>query len=86
MGSSDKQSVPRGPCGPTGNSVCLPIDIGVNTQLRPQEIVRDAGFRCACTTFKALLASDTNRFEIPRLQMHEYNGPEFDRVLDELLA
>jgi peptidoglycan/xylan/chitin deacetylase (PgdA/CDA1 family) len=50
------------------------------------EIIRDAGYHCACTTLKGLLASDTNRFEIPRLQMHECNGPEFDRMLDELSA
>ena len=50
------------------------------------EIIRDAGFICACANFKGLLASDTDRFEIPRLQMHEYDGPEFDRVLDALLA
>jgi peptidoglycan/xylan/chitin deacetylase (PgdA/CDA1 family) len=50
------------------------------------ELVKAAGFIGACANFKGLMVSGTDRFEIPRLQMHEYDGPAFDRVIDQWLS
>jgi peptidoglycan/xylan/chitin deacetylase (PgdA/CDA1 family) len=49
-------------------------------------LTRDAGFLCACANFPGLLAPHTNRYEVPRLQMHDCDGEEFERLLDPWLA
>jgi peptidoglycan/xylan/chitin deacetylase (PgdA/CDA1 family) len=49
-------------------------------------LVRDAGFLCACANFPDLVTPNTNRYEIPRLQVHDWDGEEFDRVLDGWLV
>jgi peptidoglycan/xylan/chitin deacetylase (PgdA/CDA1 family) len=49
-------------------------------------LVRESGYQCAIANFPGLLTSATDRFEIPRLQMHDYDEREFDRVLCQWLA
>lgn len=44
-------------------------------------IVRDAGFNCACATIHASVQRHSNLFELPRVEIQDWNGEEFARRL-----
>jgi len=44
-------------------------------------IVREAGFRCACTTDNDIFLGHTNYFQLPRVQVEDWDGEEFARRL-----
>lgn len=44
-------------------------------------LVREAGFRCACTTAQTVLHPSTNGFELPRVQVPSVDGDAFARQL-----
>jgi peptidoglycan/xylan/chitin deacetylase (PgdA/CDA1 family) len=53
---------------------------------RAVALVRDLGFVGACTNFSGLIGRDTDRFEVPRLQVRDWDGDTFARHLDGWLA
>ncbi len=44
-------------------------------------IVRKAGFNCACASSEDIVRSTTDRFQLPRFHIHDWNGEEFARKL-----
>ncbi|MDV2992239.1 MAG: hypothetical protein N4J56_001893 [Chroococcidiopsis sp. SAG 2025] len=44
-------------------------------------IVRDAGYDCACATIHASVQRHSNLFELPRVEIQDWNGEEFARRL-----
>jgi peptidoglycan/xylan/chitin deacetylase (PgdA/CDA1 family) len=49
-------------------------------------MVREAGFLCACSNFPGVLTPRTSLYEIPRLQVYDCDGEQFERLLDNWLA
>ena len=45
------------------------------------EIVREAGFACACTTRADLVKLSTNLFRLPRVQPEDWDGDKFAKWL-----
>src|SRR3990172_9216760 len=44
-------------------------------------IVREAGFTCACSTLPGVVGRDNDRFQLPRVQIEDWDGEEFSRKL-----
>ena len=44
-------------------------------------IVRESGFNCACSTIADIDNRDTERFQLPRVQIQDWDGEEFSRQL-----
>jgi peptidoglycan/xylan/chitin deacetylase (PgdA/CDA1 family) len=49
-------------------------------------LVRELGFSGACSNFPGLVARGTDRFEVPRLQVRDWDGDTFARHLDAWLG
>lgn len=52
---------------------------------RSLQAVREAGFRCACTSEAAPVTARTSTFEIPRMVMDDCSAEELARRLDHVL-
>jgi len=48
-------------------------------------IVREAGYTCACSTAVKPVESDTDLFQLPRIEVHDWNGEEFAERLSRWL-
>lgn len=46
-------------------------------------IVRDAGFTCSCSTLVGTVGKDTNRFQLPRVTIEDWDGEEFFQRLSK---
>lgn len=44
-------------------------------------LVEEAGFDCACSTSPTVVTKDSSKFELPRLQVQDWDGDEFSRQL-----
>jgi peptidoglycan/xylan/chitin deacetylase (PgdA/CDA1 family) len=44
-------------------------------------LVQEAGFACACTTVKETVWRHTDCFQLPRVQVEDWNGDEFEKRL-----
>ena len=49
-------------------------------------LVRKAGFTCACSTIADTVWRLTDEFELPRFEVHNWNGEEFARQLSRAFA
>ena len=49
-------------------------------------IVREAGFACACTTHPATVWAGDDPYMLPRLEVGDWSGAEFERRLADWLA
>ncbi|MBN9386983.1 MAG: polysaccharide deacetylase family protein [Chloroflexi bacterium] len=45
------------------------------------KLVQELGFNCACSNFSGISGRRRNTYELPRVQMHDWNGAEFERQL-----
>lgn len=60
---------------------------GQRTDYTPEttELVRQAGFTCACSNFAGVVRKGADPFQLPRLQVRDWDGDEFARRLTEWL-
>jgi peptidoglycan/xylan/chitin deacetylase (PgdA/CDA1 family) len=49
-------------------------------------LLRSAGFSLACSSSPGLVADDTDPLRVPRHQVLDWTGDEFERKLEEWLA
>jgi peptidoglycan/xylan/chitin deacetylase (PgdA/CDA1 family) len=49
-------------------------------------ILKDANFSCACSNFGGLVYDDTDRFQLPRFLVRDWDGDEFARRLHMFLT
>jgi peptidoglycan/xylan/chitin deacetylase (PgdA/CDA1 family) len=54
-----------------------------NYNLQTSEIVRQAGFTCACTTSANIVGKNSDRFQLPRFPVENCNGEEFAKQLSK---
>jgi peptidoglycan/xylan/chitin deacetylase (PgdA/CDA1 family) len=54
-----------------------------NYNLHTSEIVRQAGFTCACTTSANIVGKNSDRFQLPRFPVENCNGEEFAKQLSK---
>jgi peptidoglycan/xylan/chitin deacetylase (PgdA/CDA1 family) len=47
------------------------------------DLVKELGFRCACTAFEGIVQEQTNPFELPRFEVHDWNGKTFADHLED---
>jgi peptidoglycan/xylan/chitin deacetylase (PgdA/CDA1 family) len=52
-----------------------------NYTAKTVEIVREAGFDCACTTVEDTVWRANDRFQLPRFKVHDWNGEAFEQHL-----
>ena len=46
------------------------------------EIVRECGFAYACTTVPESVVTGADRFQLPRVQVEDWDGDQFSRRLE----
>jgi peptidoglycan/xylan/chitin deacetylase (PgdA/CDA1 family) len=44
-------------------------------------LVQQCGFRCACSTAASVVTEDISTYELPRFQVHDWDGEQFARQL-----
>jgi peptidoglycan/xylan/chitin deacetylase (PgdA/CDA1 family) len=54
-----------------------------NYNLHTSEIVRQAGFTCACTTNANIVGKNSDRFQLPRFAVENWDGEEFAKRLSK---
>jgi peptidoglycan/xylan/chitin deacetylase (PgdA/CDA1 family) len=52
-----------------------------NYNSQTSEIVRQAGFTCACTTNANIVGKNSDRFQLPRFAVENWDGEEFAKQL-----
>jgi peptidoglycan/xylan/chitin deacetylase (PgdA/CDA1 family) len=52
-----------------------------NLSAQTLDIVREAGFSCACSTHADIVGRLTERFQLPRVEVRDWGGEEFARQL-----
>ncbi len=57
-----------------------------NYNSETSEIVRQAGFTCACTTNANIVGKNSDRFQLPRFAVGNWNGEEFAKRLSNWFA
>ena len=67
--------------GRTITSFAYPYGSKRDYTIETVRLVKEAGFDCACSTTPTVVTKDSNRFELPRLQVQDWDGDEFSRQL-----
>ena len=49
-------------------------------------IVQEVGFNCACTTIESAVTRETDPFQLPRIEVGDWDGDEFSRRVQTWLA
>jgi peptidoglycan/xylan/chitin deacetylase (PgdA/CDA1 family) len=50
------------------------------------DLLEQASFELACSTERGVVAANADRFRLPRLQVHDWNGAEFGKWLANALS
>jgi peptidoglycan/xylan/chitin deacetylase (PgdA/CDA1 family) len=66
---------------------CFAYPYGRRRDYTPETttLVQAAGFACACSNFSGAVHRSTDRFQLPRLYVHDWDGEQFTQVLSEWL-
>lgn len=72
--------------GTSVDSFAFPFGAECNYTAETVGLVRDAGFRAACTTAARVVRSDADLFRLPRFQVENWTADEFAQRLASWLA
>ena len=71
--------------GPT-ESFSYPHGLKSHYTMKTVSAVQEAGFVCACSSFAGVIRSDTDRFQLPRIVVQDWDGEVFEGRIKKWLS
>ena len=80
---SESKIVLEGLAGRTVSSFAYPFGGATDYTRQTTLLVEESGFKCACSAFDGIVQQGTGLFELPRFEVHDWDGDAFAGHLDD---